>query len=627
MSMSRTADFTGTDIPAEVSSRLGATPLADGRCHFLVWAPGAEKVEVVAQGAAPAMLQAQQDGYHRAVLEGISAGTRYHYRLGEGRLRPDPASRWQPEGVHGPSQVFDPSAFRWSDQQWRGIDLEQYISYELHVGTFTADGTFEALIPDLPRLKQLGITAIELMPVAQFPGSRNWGYDGAYPFAVQNSYGGPAGLQTLVNAAHQHGLAVILDVVYNHLGPEGNYLAEFGPYFTDRYRTPWGPAINFDGEQSDEVVRYFVENALGWLREFHVDALRLDAVHGIVDRNAQPFLQLLAKAVARFGSESGRKVFLIAESDLNDSRILRPAQEGGDALDAQWNDDFHHALHALVTGERDGYYQDFGSIAGLARSLREGYVYSGQYSSFRRRRHGNSSREVPAGRLVVFSQNHDQVGNRMRGERLSALVDFETQKLCAGMVLFSPFLPLLFMGEEYGEKAPFLYFTSHSDPQLVEAVRKGRSEEFAAFRWVGTPPDPQTEGTFSASKLNRDLLDQEPHRTLSRFYQELMRLRKSLPALCELSKERLETSMGEGALWLSMRRWSAAGDEALLLANFGQEKAEIPVRSWPGSWTLVLDSAADQWRGPGGQAPRQFAGEGAVALPLSARSLCLYRRR
>ena len=626
MPLTRAGAVTDAYLPAEVHLRLGATPLGDGRCQFLVWAPLAEKIEVVLDGGKSAIMQAQ-DGYHRVVLEGVRPGSRYKYQLGEGKLRPDPASRYQPDGVHGSSQVFDPGAFAWSDQQWRGIELEDYISYELHVGTMTAAGTFEALIGELPRLKALRITAIELMPVAQFPGSRNWGYDGTHPFAVQNSYGGPVGLQGLVNAAHQHGLAVILDVVYNHLGPEGNYLAEFGPYFTDRYRTPWGQAINFDGEQSDNVVRYFIENAVYWLRDFHIDALRLDAIHGIVDRNARPFLELLAVAVERFRNESDRKVFLIAESDLNDSRIVRAREQGGYGLDAQWNDDFHHALHTLVTGERDGYYLDFGGMDDLARSLREGYVYSGQYSEFRRRRHGNSSRGILARQLVVFSQNHDQVGNRMLGERLSAMVDFATQKLSAAMVLFSPFLPLLFMGEEYGERAPFLYFTSHSDPQLVEAVRRGRREEFAAFRWEGTPPDPQAQATFSASKLNRDLLDQEPHRTLSRFYQELIRLRTSLPALRELSKERIEieTATRESGRWLTMRRWCAEG-EVLVLANFDESPAQISGRSWQGAWNLVLDSAVEAWRGPGSHLPREFTANGQTPLAVQPRSIALYRR-
>jgi maltooligosyltrehalose trehalohydrolase len=359
------------------------------------------------------------------------------------------------------------------------------------VGTFTPEGTFEAIIPHLDELRELGITAVELMPVAQFPGTRNWGYDGVYPFAVQNSYGGPEGLKRLVNACHGRGIAVVLDVVYNHLGPEGNYLWDFGPYFTDRYKTPWGSAINFDGPHSDPVRRLFIENALYWVTEFRMDGLRIDAVHGILDFSAYPFLEELASAVHEKAERLNRRVYVIAESDLNDTRVIRSRELGGYGLDAQWNDDFHHALHTLLTEDQTGYYQDFGRLGDLVKAFREGFVCSGQYSSYRRRRHGNSSRDIPAGCFVVFAQNHDQVGNRMRGERLSQLVCRERMKLAAGVVFLSPFIPLLFMGEEYGETAPFPYFISHSDADLVEAVRRGRREEFAAFGWSQEPPDPQ----------------------------------------------------------------------------------------------------------------------------------------
>jgi maltooligosyltrehalose trehalohydrolase len=334
------------------------------------------------------------------------------------------------------------------------------------VGAYTKKGTFESIIPHLDELKKLGITAIELMPVAQFPGTRNWGYDGVYPYAVQNSYGGPEGFKRLVNACHGRGLALVLDVVYNHLGPEGNYLWDFGPYFTDRYKALWGFSINFDGPHSDDVRHYFIQNALYWVTEFHVDALRVDAVHAILDFSAEPFLEELASAVHDEAKRLNRRVYLIAESALNDTRVIRSREFGGYGLDAQWNDDFHHALHTVLTGERMGYYRDFGRLQDLAKALLEGFVYSGEYSPYRRRRHGNSSRDIPAHRFVVFSQNHDQVGNRMRGERLSELVCFERTKLAAGVMTLSPFIPLLFMGEEYGETAPFQYFVSHSDPDL-----------------------------------------------------------------------------------------------------------------------------------------------------------------
>ncbi|KPK21748.1 MAG: malto-oligosyltrehalose trehalohydrolase, partial [Dehalococcoidia bacterium SM23_28_1] len=373
---------------------LGASFLEDSRSRFVVWAPLAHKVEVhlLAPREKLAPMESGDRGYHHAVVDGVEPGSLYMYRLDERRERPDPTSRFQPQGVHGPSQVVSPH-FEWEDGRWTGLPLQEYAIYELHVGTFTPTGTFEAVIPYLDELRELGITAIELMPVAQFPGARNWGYDGVHPFAVQNSYGGPQGLKRLVNACHKLGLAVVLDVVYNHLGPEGNYLIEFGPYFTDRYKTPWGAALNFDGPHSDEVRRFFIENALYWVSEFHVDALRLDAVHAIVDHSAVPFVEELAEAVHDRAEQLDRRIHVVAESNLNDARLIRPRALGGYGLDAQWNEDFHHCLHALLTRERTGYYQDFGEFGQLVKAFSEGFVYSGQYSSSRRRRHGSSSRD------------------------------------------------------------------------------------------------------------------------------------------------------------------------------------------------------------------------------------------
>ena len=426
---------------------LGAVPLGRGRCAFRVWAPACQRVEVCLLGPAARRVPLVADlaGYHAGIFEDVPPGTDYLYRLDDRVERPDPASRWQPQGVHGPSRVLDPT-FPWSDSAWRGLPLRDYVLYELHVGAFTREGTFDGVAARLDELKELGVTAVELMPVAQFPGARNWGYDGVYPFAVQESYGGPAGLKRLVDAAHARGLAVVLDVVYNHLGPEGNYLGEYGPYFTDRYRTPWGSALNFDGAESDEVRRYFIENALYWQTEFHLDGLRLDAVHAIRDFSATPFLEELAEQCRRRAEALRRPFRLIAESDMNMARHILPRALGGFGLDAQWSDDFHHCLHALLTGERDGYYADYGGVGQLAKVWREGYAYTGEHSCFRRHRHGSSPRANAFEQFVVCAQNHDQVGNRMLGERFGALLSFERQKLAAGALLLSPFVPLFVHG-------------------------------------------------------------------------------------------------------------------------------------------------------------------------------------
>jgi len=612
--------------PTFLDTRLGATWTPDGYCEFLVWAPAAARVEVKLLGEPERIVRLipEAHGYYQGAVEDVPRDARYLYRLDTSKERPDPVSRYQPEGVHGPSQMTEVSGFEWSDEDWRGLRLEDYIFYELHTGTYTAEGTFDAIIPHLPELKSLGITAIEIMPVAQFPGGRNWGYDGAFPFAVQHSYGGPEGLKRLVNACHLHGLAVALDVAYNHLGPEGNYLADFGPYFTDRYRTPWGQSINFDGPQSDHVVRFFIENAIYWLDDFHIDALRLDAVHGIVDRNAQPFLALLSSVVDDFRTQHDRRVHLIAESDANDFRTVSPRTGGGYGLHAQWSDDFHHSLHSLQTGERDGYYVDFGEVKQMCKALQSGFVLSGEYSEYRKRRHGSFPHNIHACQLVVCSQNHDQVGNRALGERSSALLTLEAQKLSAATVLLSPYVPLLFMGEEYGETAPFLYFTSHSDPALTEAVRKGRKKEFAAFRWKGEIPDPESEQTFVRSKLNHTLRDQHPHRGLWDFYQELIRLRKTLPALRHLEKKYCEYEIcdASGALLIGRRWW--AQEEVLAFLNFDIHPAHYSTPYAPGNWHKLLDSADSKWLGPGSTTPQTIADDDDFEITLQPKSFCLF---
>jgi maltooligosyltrehalose trehalohydrolase len=597
---------------------IGAVSLSDDRCAFSVWAPELDQVEVHLLGPKERMILLKRDalGYHRTLVGEVPVGSRYVYKLNDALKRPDPASRFQPEGVHRSSQVVS-SDYAWEDVSWRGLSLEELIIYELHVGTYTPEGTFASIVAHLDDLKSLGVNAIELMPVAQFSGNRNWGYDGTYPFAVQNSYGGPQGLKALVNACHTRGLAVILDVVYNHIGPEGNYLRDFGPYFTDRYQTPWGSALNFDGAHSDEVKRFFIENALYWVRDFHIDGLRLDAIHGILDRSADPFLRQLAEAVHQFGAERDRYIHLIPESDLNDARIICPVQKGGCGLDAQWNDDFHHALHTLLVGEQNGYYQDYGKVAHLAKAWKEGYVYTGQYSRFRKRSHGNTTDGLGAQQFIVFSQNHDQIGNRTKGERLTDLVSFEKLKLAAVCTLLSGFVPLLFMGEEYGETAPFLYFVSHSDRTLIQAVRKGREQEFQAFGWKGEVPDPQDEHTFITSRLNHHLKEEDPHKTLRAFYQELMLLRKTHSVLQTQAQTKMAVPFEEEQV-LVVRK-TRDFNEACIAINFGKRTATVSPPLAPGDWKKIFDSQDPRWRGDGQLAPQSMKEAGSMTLaPTSA---------
>ena len=570
---------------------IGAHRLPDESWEFLLWAPNARSVRLQLCPSDELIgMEPLPHGYYHAQVKQIEAGTQYLYRLDDQRGLPDPASRFQPQGVHGPSQTVDTGSFLWTDQDWKGIPLESSIFYELHVGTYTQEGTFDALIPHLAYLADLGITTIELMPIAQFPGSRNWGYDGAYPFAPQNSYGGPAALHRFVDSAHAQRLAVALDVVYNHLGPEGNYLSAFGPYFTDRYRTPWGQAINFDGQDSDHVRRFFIENALYWLEDYHLDALRLDAVNGIFDFSARHFLAELKSSVAQLSTRLGRPLHVVAESDLNDSRLLHDTEHAGYGLDAQWSDDFHHSVHSVLTKEDRGYYLDFGGIMPLAATLKEGWYYSGQYSHYRKRQYGNSPRGLAASKFVVCTQNHDQVGNRAFGERLTALVDFESLKLAAGINLLSPFVPLLFMGEEYGETAPFQYFTSHGDPALVEAVRRGRHEEFAAFGWEQNVPDPQDEQTYKRSHLDHSLGNRDKHQTLLRFYQQLIRIRREF----NLGSATSHTvrQLGDHAVLLLFE----SNPKCLaIIFNFAKFPVTLDAPELEGNWTALLDSAATCW--------------------------------
>ncbi len=519
-------------LKAEIEKReLGMTLLPGTGARMLFWSPPATAVSIEIEGKGVFPLEKREHGYWEGVLPGVGKGDRYMVVIGDDKKIPDPASLSQPDGVHNASEVIDTADFKNKKGEWEGIDPADLIIYELHAGTFSPEGDFQGITDKLDYLSSLGINAIELMPVARFPGSRNWGYDGVYPFAVQDSYGGPGELSRLVTACHKNGIAVILDVVYNHLGPEGNYLSLAAPYFTDKYHTPWGSAINFDDAWCNGVRRYFIENALMWLRDFNIDGLRLDAIHAIRDFGAYHFLAELSDSVKELNLLTGRNHFLIGESDLNDNRFITPSGEGGIGLDSQWCDEFHHALHARLTGERNGYYHDFGSTDSMADAFNNAYVYNGRYSPFRKRIFGSSTRGIPGSRFVVCTQNHDQVGNRMLGERLSSLVDFESLKLAAGAMFFSPFVPMLFMGEEYGEEAPFLYFTSHGDKELIKAVREGRKKEFSYFADDREPPDAQSEETFKNSKLRWDFAGDEKKQKLLDYYKRLIILKKEHPAL------------------------------------------------------------------------------------------------
>lgn len=591
----------------------GSRYLGNRQCAFALWAPLLRQAAVHLVAPEERLIPMTHDGrgYWHATVTGIEPGALYFYRWDGETDRPDPASHSQPQGVHGPSRVVD-HTFAWTDAGWQPSPLEQWVMYELHVGVFTAEGTFDAVIPRLSELRELGVTALELMPVAQFPGERNWGYDGVYPWAAQHSYGGVEGLKRLVDACHRQGLAVILDVVYNHLGPEGNYLWGLGAYFTDRYRTPWGDAVNYDGPHSAGVREYVVGNARYWFGTCHCDALRLDAVHAIFDFGARHILAELAAAAADCSRRLGRSCALIAESDLNDPRAIRRPAVGGYGLDAQWSDDFHHALHAVLTGERHGYYEDFGALEQLAQAYRRPFVYAWDYSPHRQRFHGDDPGGCPAWRFVVCGQNHDQVGNRALGERLSGLLPFPALKLAAAAVLLSPYLPLLFMGEEYGEPRPFLYFVSHGDPALIEGVRQGRKQEFAAFHAEGEAPDPQAESTFERSKLQWDLSGTGRHGQLRAFYRELLRLRRELPALARLDNANL-TATVIAPMVLELRRGDE-GNQVVAWFNFAAEPVDVPVEPGTGPWHRRLDAADPVWGGDGSTLPARLAGG---ALPIS----------
>ncbi len=542
--------------------------------NFRVWAPTVSRIELQV-GAKRFPMMREAAGWWACEVRTPAAEMDYGFLVdGEGPF-PDPRSPWQPRGVHGLSRTVDHAAFRWNDSGFQALPLSAGLIYELHVGTFTSEGTFDAAARKLDYLKDLGVTHVELMPVNAFPGRHGWGYDGVALYAVHEPYGGPEGLKRFVDACHSRQLAVLLDVVYNHLGPSGNYLARFGPYFNPVYQTPWGSALNFGGSQSDEVRRFFCDNALMWLRDYHIDGLRLDAVHAILDPSATHFLEQLTRETGEFEARLGRHFALIAESDLNDPRLLWPPERGGYGFDAQWSDDFHHALHTLLTGERNGYYEDYGSLADLAKALTHAFVYDGQYSLHRQRCHGRPHGGLSGHRFLGYLQNHDQVGNRAEGCRISQLVDPARAKIGAALVLTSPFVPMLFMGEEWGASTPFLYFADHQEPELARAVREGRRREFAAFGWPPEAiPDPQEHKTFELSKLDWSEIGLAPHCELASWYRKLIQLRRTEPALSCGQLDRVRVSFDESARWLCLER-----DKVIVACNFDEATQRIPLAS------------------------------------------------
>jgi len=539
---------------------------------FKVWAPRAEKV-AVKMGDRSEPMHPEEDGWWFAEVQDAGAGTDYSFVLDDGDPMPDPRSAFQPEGINGVSRVVDHAKFEWTDRRWQAKPLSSAIIYELHIGTFTPGGTYLSTIEKLDYLADLGITHVEFMPVNEFSGDWGWGYDGVDLYAPHHSYGTPDELKQLVNACHAKGLAVLLDVVYNHFGPVGNYLSKFGPYFTDAYHTPWGSAVNLDHAGSHQVRRFLADNALMWLRDYHFDGLRLDAVHAYFDKSAIHFLEFLSSEVSTLSSQLGRHLVLIAESDLNDPRVVRSREAGGFGCDAQWSDDFHHALHTVVTGERDGYYKDFGTFAQLAKSLKNAYVYDGIYAEDRGRIHGRPPVGLSGHHFLGYSQDHDQVGNRAQGERLSHLTSVGRQKIAAALVLTSPFIPMLFEGEEFGASTPFQYFTQHQDLELGEAVSQGRRSEFATFGWNPEDvPDPQTPETFKRSKLNWDEVTKEPHASLLDWYKKLIALRRSTSALTDGHMDGVQTSYSEEGKWITVQRGPVE-----VVCNLGSDRQAIPI--------------------------------------------------
>lgn len=571
---------------------LGANFQDDGSVRFLVWAPDVKSLKLKLEGDDTKIVEMKrlEHGYYEAVVDGIKEGTDYLYLVNGMHERPDPVSRSQPNGVHGPSRVVNPETYQWNDHGWVNLPLDEYVIYELHIGTFTLEGSFYSAIEKLSYLRDLGITAVELMPVSSFPGSRNWGYDGVFHFSPQESYGGYSALKKFVDACHKNGLAVIMDVVYNHFGPEGNCLTSYSKeYFTGRYHTPWGDAINYDGRNSEQVRKYFLDNALYWKHEFHIDALRLDAVHAIHDASAYSILAEMHDRLIEATEGEHRGCYLIAESDLNDPIIIKSREQEGYGLDAQWNDDFHHAVQSYFIHKREAYFQDFGALGDIAKSFKEGYIYDGRWSDFRKKRHGHSSKGLSGLKFVNFLQNHDQIANASQGRTIGSLMSEEQNKVAALLLFFAPGIPLIFMGQEWASESPFYFFTSFIDPELQKAVSKGRKKEYAAWNIAENFVDPTSEEAFLLSELDWSWQSVSRHRKMFEYYRSLIILRGSHPCLRNGRSDLLDVEYSENERWMIVKRKNPDGGSLWLVCNFSHADAFIDA---PDGMTCIFETTA-----------------------------------
>ena len=565
---------------------------SEARCRFAVWAPLRERMilHITHPAEQKLEMQKQKDGTFILDVYDIEPGCQYYFMPDEEKDLSDPASHFQPQGAQGPSAVVDHTAYQWNDHSWKGIPFKDLIIYELHIGTFSAGSTFESAIPLLDDLAATGINAVELMPVAQFQGTRNWGYDVLFPYAVQHSYGGPDGLKKFVDACHQKGIAVILDVVYNHLGPDGNFFCEYGPYFTDRYHCQWGDAINMDGEWSDGVRDYFSDNPLHWFIHYHIDALRLDAMHTIFDNGAVSIWQLMHEKIQLLQQQFGRHLYMIAESDLNSPRVLKSPEYGGHGFDAQWLDDFHHAIYVLLNPKDRNRFKDFGRLEQLAKAYTDGFVHSGEYAEFRKRRYGASSAGIPGQRFIAFINNHDQCGNRTGGETLSLLIDFNRLKLAAAALLLAPYVPMLFMGEEYASDRPFFFFIDYASDQEAKKIREARQKEFSKVNNAGEMPDPIAEKTFKDCILDHEQRHKGKYRIMHEWYKKLIALRKSNPILKNFNKNNIRTQLIKEDVLIIFRKDDYAFNHLIIFLNFSKNEYSYTLPDHGFIWCKLLDS-------------------------------------